>query len=296
MARNWLITVNNPVGPMEQYYDEDTMHYLCGQLEIGQNGTPHYQMYVEFKVPFKLLRVTNVFPRCHAEVRRGKRKQARKYCMKEETRQDGPWEFGIWREQGFRQDLVDIKTLIMNGMDPWKYDEFLPICARYPKFVERMQSMVMREKAIKRRKEGGRPCVMCLYGTTGTGKTRWVYDTFGDENIYKPSEGDGSRGSLWWDDYRGQRVCLFDEFYGQIPFHYMLHIMDRYDTRVQTKHGWTYLFSSYIVFTSNTAPPWYTAGNIPQQSIDAFMRRFDRVFNWDDEQSRTLVMQLVARN
>lgn len=86
-ATSWSITINNP-GPA----DEEAIALarqkgwkVEGQLEKGQNGTPHYQLMVKTpQVRFSALK--KQFPRAHIEVARNAAALAN-YVHKEETRE-----------------------------------------------------------------------------------------------------------------------------------------------------------------------------------------------------------------
>lgn len=56
--------------------------YVFGR-EIGSNGTPHLQCYLEFTSPVKFRTLKNVFPTAHIEKARGNRKQNLEYCTKD---------------------------------------------------------------------------------------------------------------------------------------------------------------------------------------------------------------------
>jgi len=101
-AKHWLFTLNNPTGPLELESIDD-LQYGVYQEEIGENGTRHFQGYLIFSVRKRLtqLKAIQQLSRAHFEARRGTSKQARDYCMKEETRVADtiPIEYGIFEEQ-----------------------------------------------------------------------------------------------------------------------------------------------------------------------------------------------------
>lgn len=76
--------------------------YVVYQLEVGAEGTEHYQGYMELsgKHSFKKLHSIYGLERAHFETRRGSAAQAITYCTKKDTRVDGPWEWGEPKEQG----------------------------------------------------------------------------------------------------------------------------------------------------------------------------------------------------
>lgn len=88
----FVFTLNNP-GDQPLEFDPNIVKYAVWQLEEGNNtGTPHYQGYVELVRKRALSRLHQLIPclaRAHIESRRGTAKQARDYCMKEDTRVAG---------------------------------------------------------------------------------------------------------------------------------------------------------------------------------------------------------------
>ena len=67
--------------------------YTVGQLEQGANGTPHLQFVQNFKNAVRLGHFKKCLPqaRCEPVLVGG---GADKYCVKQETRVGGPWEYG----------------------------------------------------------------------------------------------------------------------------------------------------------------------------------------------------------
>lgn len=112
-ARNWCFTLNNPTAPIE--WPSDKITYAVYQKEKGENGTEHYQGYVELKNVQRLSALKKILPTAHWEIRRGTQEQARDYAMKEDTRIDGPWEFGELKAQGKRNDLEQAYKLLKEG-------------------------------------------------------------------------------------------------------------------------------------------------------------------------------------
>lgn len=98
MARNhWVFTINNPEEDadslLERLMNNDMVRYVIFQKEKGENGTEHYQGYLELRRNQRMSFIKRMMPRAHLEQRRGTREQARDYARKEETRIEGPWEY-----------------------------------------------------------------------------------------------------------------------------------------------------------------------------------------------------------
>jgi len=97
---NFLGTYNNPdVALVSDYlgkwHTEGGARYVVGQLEKGAEGTLHIQYFLNFEKPGK--RITQLKSHCsksHFEVVKFNN-GADAYCMKEDTRVEGPWEYGL---------------------------------------------------------------------------------------------------------------------------------------------------------------------------------------------------------
>ena len=59
----------------------------------------------------------------------------------------------------------------------------------------------------------------------------------------------------WWDDYSGQEVVIWDDFYGHCcPFTTLLKLIDSNPFRVEIKGSTVAFTSKKFVFTSNEIP------------------------------------------
>lgn len=79
---------------LEKFWSESKATYVCGQLEKGEEGTLHLQFFVNFKNPQRCAALKKIDNKIHIEVVKINN-GAHDYCMKEDTRVDGPWEFGV---------------------------------------------------------------------------------------------------------------------------------------------------------------------------------------------------------
>lgn len=134
--RAYVFTVNNPTGELPAY---EHARYISWQLEKGDNGTPHWQGYVELTKPQRIAALKKWLPTAHFEVRRGTRDQARDYTRKSESREDGPWERGVWEAggSGARNDLQSAAAAIKDGATKREvFEQYPEIAAKYPRFVD----------------------------------------------------------------------------------------------------------------------------------------------------------------
>jgi Putative viral replication protein. len=98
-SSQWLGTLNNPDSSMAQEYlslwkSKGGARYVNGQIEKGKEGTIHIQYYLNFENPTRISALKKHCSKSHFE-RVGKDNGASSYAMKEDTRVEGPWEFGL---------------------------------------------------------------------------------------------------------------------------------------------------------------------------------------------------------
>ncbi len=98
-SRNWLLTHNNPAMDCSEYLERIHGHlkavYTVGQLEVGEEGTPHIQFFMNFKEPVRASVFKKYDKTIHFEKVSRTESTAADYCMKEKTRAEGPFEYGV---------------------------------------------------------------------------------------------------------------------------------------------------------------------------------------------------------
>jgi len=96
-SRNWFATNNNPLIDCDEYllsvHQSSGAVYTCGQLEKAESGTLHIQFYINFKEPKRFAAMKKLDDSVHWEIVKINA-AAIQYCMKEESRVLGPYEYG----------------------------------------------------------------------------------------------------------------------------------------------------------------------------------------------------------
>lgn len=268
-ARSWVFTLNNPSELL--VFDETKVRYAIYQKEAGENGTPHYQGYIELHKPQRLSFMKKVVPGAHFETRRGSRDQARDYCRKEESRLDAPVEFGTWEAggTGARTDLLEVKRKIDQGASMLTIaDEHFGSFLRYERGFTTYKRFKTPARTTKTR-------VDLHYGSPGTGKTYRANEE--EPNAY------WKNASKWWDGYDQQEAVIIDDFHGGIQWTELLHVLDSYDATVECKGGTLRFTSRRIIITSNSGPgEWYGRQPI-RASLDALYRRIDNILYFTND-------------
>lgn len=137
--RHWIGTIH--AGHLEHstdtFYDwwqvlesAPGLIYACGQIEEGDSGTMHIQVYTEWQTSLRRSEVVKRAGNGHWEARRGTRTDARTYCRKSDTRIERLGEYGKWRPDVKSDPLASPKKLaikwLMEGLTP------VEICEKDP--------------------------------------------------------------------------------------------------------------------------------------------------------------------
>lgn len=251
-ARNWVFTLNNPQSQLDWSEFSSMVSFITWQLELSESNTIHFQGYLECVGKKSLKQVKQIpgLEGAHFEVRCGTQQEAIRYANKIDTRVEGPWTCGQAKEQGKRSDLLDIQRRLDNGATANSVAEsHFGSWVRYHKSFEKYSHL----------RQTGRnwPMEITVFiGPSGTGKTRTVHEHFGGppNTYWKPA-------GKWWCGYLGQETVVLDEFYGsQMPFTFLLRLLDRYPLLVEPKgNTFVQFVSRRIVITSNQCPEdWYS--------------------------------------
>lgn len=261
--RRFVFTLNNPKQNEIDFESLQFVRYASWQLEQGANGTPHLQGYIELTKPQRWSAFGSILSGAHFEQARGSPEQARAYTQKDDTRLDGPWEYGKFRGcQGTRSDLQEVKRKLDEGVAESEIaDEHFGSWIRY-----RQSFQIYR--SLKQSKRTDKTEVTVLWGPPGTGKSYYAHQ---HGPIYMVT----SKSYPWFDGYNGTDAVLLDDFYGWIPFHHLLTLLDAYPTQVQVKGGFVNWNPKHIYITSNRAPDtWYKDENLDQRAL---MRRIENI-------------------
>jgi len=263
-VRHWSVTVNNPrVSDWDDIKDCTGLRGVCGQMECGEEGTKHLQLFVYYEGHGKTFdECRRDFPRAHVE-RAKNPKKLMEYVMKAETAIGKYFEYGIPHHQGYRTDIHSVAELVVKGVPIFKIAiEHAGHYVKYHKGLERLRDVACRTR------RSTKPRVCWLYGAAGTGKTKLVFDTHPASDIYVKD------GTKWWNAYDGEKVVLIDDFDGEWPFRDLLRLLDRYPYQGQTKGDYVKINCDYIYITCEHPPEYFWArGN----ELDQVLRRIDEI-------------------
>lgn len=259
-ARRMCFTYNN----YTYAQCEDLKNYKCNYLvmgaEVGKNGTPHLQGYIEFQGGKNFKTLHNAFPGCWFVSAKGTPQQASDYCLKGEQSHEefkllgskGP-NFGLnactfskgeMTKQGARNDLVEVADMVAKGASMYDIASACPQqMIKYHKGILNLQTTLMH----KDRDGLVFPQIFWLWGASGTGKTYQVFEKHNRKDVFIKDS------SMWWDGYNQQDVILIDD-YEPMAFRTFLRLLDRNHMQVQCKGGFVKINSPFIYITCEFPP------------------------------------------
>jgi len=193
-AKNWVFTINNPTG---DEFDEpnELISFIVYQREIGEEGTMHYQGYLELARKQRLSWLkSKVSATAHWEIRRGSQQQAVDYCTKEETRVPGPGngpffhgERSVIRAQGERSDIRAVYSAIREGApNSQLWAEFPEFMTRYSRAADefrreyQQQQQRLTTTGLIPRQGWQQTLWDDLQGVPHPRQVIWIYETEGN--------------------------------------------------------------------------------------------------------------------
>lgn len=254
---------------LKDLHEKTKARYTVGQLEKGhETEAIHIQFFMNFEKPAKIGRITKWDKTIHCEkvlVNNG----ADTYCMKEDTRIEGPMELGT------RPVKVNNKVdwdKVWEKAKEGKLDE-IQASVRVVHYT--------KLRAIAKDHMQFKDCDhlrgIWIYGPAGSGKSRWVREQAEKHKVRLYPK----LCNKWWDGYQGEELVVMDDL---MPEHKCLNQQlkiwaDRYDCILETKGAAVHAQYQWIIVTSQYTPEEVFTGD--DRDLAAIQRRF-QIFNIKD--------------
>ena len=299
--RNYCLTINNPTQTDEQFGEYlqslDHIKYFVFAREKGDGteanpgGTVHLQLYLEFSQGKRFKQIKQLFPTAHIEPRLGTKKAARnyilkvgKYADKAHTRIGDIVEWGEFAEERARTDLARITEMADNGATEVEIRKAFPTQYLVMKNKIRDYIQSLKEEQYKSTRRVNLE-VTYIHGTTGTGKTRYVLDKFGDENVFRMTRYGNALTEEKFDGYQGQDVIIFEEYRSHIAISNMLNYLDIYGIALPARYGdKTACYTKvYIISNWKLEEQYKKIQSEYPDTWKAFLRRIHYVWDYDKQ-------------
>lgn len=234
-------------------WDTSKYRYIVFQVERGAQGTTHVQGYIQTLTKLRLGGVKKLLGdnTVHLEKAIASPEANKEYCTKEDTRLEGPWEFGTMSRPGVkRAKLEEICEEIEEGKI--RTIEEIPAALRVRYKEANFEQILNHTPPPPAWREVK---VLCLIGPTRIGKTWTIHNLFPDKEICKILYGNCG---IWAAHYIRQDVLLLDEFNCQIKLQTLLQMLEGYSYSLESKGTLVKAHYTKVIICSNKDPhSWY---------------------------------------
>lgn len=287
-CNKYQITINNPSDKnlshkviYETFRDNfKTLEYLCMADEMG--STYHTHIFACFSSRVRFSMIKKHFPEAHIEKARGTVSQNVDYIKK-----SGKWENdekhgtkieGTFEEygtrppdsKGMRTDMQMLYSMVAEGRSDLEIlsenSDLIPYMdkisqLRTKMLIDRYQNTVRKELKV-----------IYIYGSTGTGKTRSVYEKY--SSVYRISDYRHP-----FDNYNCEPVLVADEFRSQLSLSSILDICDIYPIELPARYANRFACYETVLIISNwpLEKQYEDAQHNDIESYNAFLRRIHEV-------------------
>ena len=295
-ARKWALVINNPLeagldhAAIREILRRFAPSYFCMADEVATTGTYHTHIFLLAPSPIRFSTIKNRFPTAHIEKAYGSAKANRAYILKEghwadtdkaETSVSGTFEEWGDLPAEKEEEAPEMFKLIQDlraGKSVMEIIEDNPKLAFRIREIETLRQAILEEKysAENRALE-----VTYLYGASGTGKTRGIFEKHDRKSVCRITDY-GSRNGVRFDAYHCQDVLVLEEFHSQIPISAMLNYLDIYPLTLPARYTDRTACYTKVYITSNIPleEQYRDIQRYQMETWRAFLRRVQNVIEY----------------
>ena len=295
-ARKWALVINNPLeagldhAAIREILRRFAPSYFCMADEIATTGTYHTHIFLLAPSPIRFSTIKNRFPTAHIEKAYGSAKANRAYILKEghwadtdKAETSVPGTFEEWGDLPAEkeEEAPEMFKLIQDlraGKSVMEIIEDNPKLAFRIREIETLRQAILEEKysAENRALE-----VTYLYGASGTGKTRGIFEKHDRKSICRITDYGGKNG-VRFDAYHCQDVLVLEEFHSQIPISAMLNYLDIYPLTLPARYTDRIACYTKVYITSNIPleEQYRDIQRYQMETWRAFLRRVRNVIEY----------------
>lgn len=295
-SRKWALVINNPLeagldhAAIREILYRFSPAYFCMVDEIATTGTYHTHIFLFSPSPMRFSTVKNRFSTAHIERAYGSAKANRAYILKEghwadtdkaETSVSGTFEEWGDLPAEKEEEAPEMFKLIQDlraGKSVMEIIEDNPKLAFRIREIETLRQAILEEKysAENRALE-----VTYLYGASGTGKTRGIFEKHDRKSICRITDY-GGRNGVRFDAYHCQDVLVLEEFHSQIPISAMLNYLDIYPLTLPARYTDRIACYTKVYITSNIPleEQYRDIQRYQMETWRAFLRRVQNVIEY----------------
>ena len=295
-ARKWALVINNPLeAGLDHAAIREILHrfapsYFCMADEIATTGTYHTHIFLLAPSPIRFSTIKNRFPTAHIEKAYGSTNANRAYILKEGRWADTdkaetsvPGTFEEWGDLPAEKE-EEAPEMFKLIQDLRAGKSVMEIIEDNPKLAFRIREIEILRQAILEEKysaENRALEVTYLYGASGTGKTRGIFEKHDRKSICRITDY-GGRNGVRFDAYHCQDVLVLEEFHSQIPISAMLNYLDIYPLTLPARYTDRIACYTKVYITSNIPleEQYRDIQRYQMETWRAFLRRVQNVIEY----------------
>ena len=295
-ARKWALVINNPLeagldhAAIREILRRFAPSYFCMADEIATTGTYHTHIFLLAPSPIRFSTIKNRFPTAHIEKAYGSAMANRAYILKEGHRADTdkaetsvPGTFEEWGDLPAEKE-EEAPEMFKLIQDLRAGKSVMEIIEDNPKLAFRIREIETLRQAILEEKYSAENRVLevtYLYGASGTGKTRGIFETYDRKSICRITDY-GGRNGVRFDAYHCQDVLVLEEFHSQIPISAMLNYLDIYPLTLPARYTDRIACYTKVYITSNIPleEQYRDIQRYQMETWRAFLRRVQNVIEY----------------
>lgn len=295
-SRKWSLVINNPQecgldhSAIVEILRKFSPAYFCMADEIATTGTYHTHIFLYSPSPIRFSTVKNRFPTAHIDKTYGSAKENRDYIRKEGKWADTdkaetkvPDTFLEWgnipaEKEEKAPQMYKLIQEVREGISTANIIEGSPNLAFRVRDIDTLRQTLLSDRYAS---ENRKIEVWYIFGASGTGKTRGIYERHDAKDICRITNYRNGRG-ISFDGYTGQDVLVFEEFHSQIPIEDMLNYLDIYPLSLPARYSDRVACYTRVYITSNL-PLEKQYRNVQWDSLEtwrAFIRRIHKVLEY----------------
>lgn len=295
-SRKWSLVINNPPecgldhSAIVEILRKFSPAYFCMADEIATTGTYHTHIFLYSPSPIRFSTVKNRFPTAHIDKTYGSAKENRDYIRKEgkwaetdKAETKVPDTFLEWGDMPTEKEekapqMYKLIQEVRDGISTANIIEGSPNLAFRVRDIDALRQTLLSDRYAS---ENRKIEVWYIFGASGTGKTRGIYERHDAKDICRITNYRNGRG-ISFDGYTGQDVLVFEEFHSQIPIEDMLNYLDIYPLSLPARYSDRVACYTRVYITSNL-PLEKQYRNVQWDSLEtwrAFIRRIHKVLEY----------------
>lgn len=295
-SRKWSLVINNPQecgldhSAIVEILRKFSPAYFCMADEIATTGTYHTHIFLYSPSPIRFSTVKNRFPTAHIDKTYGSAKENRDYIRKEgkwaetdKAETKVPDTFFEWGDIPAEKEekapqMYKLIQEVREGISTANIIEGSPNLAFRVRDIDALRQTLLSDRYAS---ENRKIEVGYIFGASGTGKTRGIYERHEAKDICRITNYRNGRG-ISFDGYTGQDVLVFEEFHSQIPIEDMLNYLDIYPLSLPARYSDRVACYTRVYITSNL-PLEKQYRNVQWDSLEtwrAFIRRIHKVLEY----------------